>query len=136
MKICFPVESDKGLDSKVFGHFGSAPVFVVYNTETKAIDKIDNQDLGHIHGMCNPLKALDGNKVDVVIVGGIGAGAIKKLNEMGTKIYKSFEVTIKENLELFENNALSELTAKHACGGHAGGGCGHNHNHGDFPIIP
>ena len=29
MKMCFPVESDQGLESKVFGHFGSAPVFVV-----------------------------------------------------------------------------------------------------------
>jgi predicted Fe-Mo cluster-binding NifX family protein len=134
MKICFPVESDKGLDSEVFGHFGSAPIFIVFNTETKTIDTINNQDLGHVHGMCNPLKALDGNKVDVVIVGGIGAGAIKKLNQMGTKIYKSSKATIKDNLELFENKALSELTAKHACGGH-GGDCGHNHNHGDFPIV-
>jgi predicted Fe-Mo cluster-binding NifX family protein len=40
MKICFPVESDKGLDSEVFGHFGSAPTFVVFDTEAKSIDTI------------------------------------------------------------------------------------------------
>ena len=45
MKICFPVESDKGLDSEVFGHFGSAPIFVVFDTETKSTDTINNQDL-------------------------------------------------------------------------------------------
>ncbi len=83
MKICFPVESDKGLDSDVFGHFGSAPIFVAFDTLTKSIDTISNQDLGHAHGMCNPLKALDGKMVDVIIVGGIGAGAINKLNGMG-----------------------------------------------------
>ena len=64
MKICFPVESDKGLDSEVFGHFGSAPIFVVIDTEANSIDTINNQDLGHAHGMCSPLKTLDG-KVDV-----------------------------------------------------------------------
>lgn len=132
MKICFPVESDKGLDSEVFGHFGSAPTFVVFNTETKSIDTINNQDLGHVHGMCNPLKALDGNSVDVVIVGGIGAGAIKKLNAMGTKIYKSSKTTIQGNLELFESNTLSELTVEHSCGGHTGS-CGHGDS--DFPVA-
>ncbi len=58
MKICFPVELDKGLESEVYGHFGSAPVFVVFDTEAKSISTINNQDLGHTHGMCNPLKAL------------------------------------------------------------------------------
>ena len=60
MQICFPVEIDKGLDSDVFGHFGSAPFFVVFDTENKSIHTINNQDLGHVHGMCNPLKALNG----------------------------------------------------------------------------
>ncbi len=29
MKICFPVEQHEGLESQVYGHFGSAPSFVV-----------------------------------------------------------------------------------------------------------
>ncbi len=134
MKICFPVESDKRLDSEVFGHFGSAPIFVVFDTETKAVDTIDNQDLGHVHGKCNPLKALDGNIVDVVIVGGAGKGAINKLNKAGIKIYKASKTSIQDNLELFEKNSLSELTVEHACGGH-GGSCGHDHGNSDFPIV-
>ncbi len=89
MKICFPVKSDKGLDSEVFDHFGSAPIFVVFDAETKSIDTINNQDLGHAHGMCSPLKALDGKMVNVIVGGGIGAGAINKLNAMGIKIYNA-----------------------------------------------
>lgn len=124
MKVCFPVESDKGLESEVYGHFGSAPVFVVFDTESKSIDAINNQDLGHTHGMCNPLKALDGKKVDAIVVGGIGAGAISKLNSMGIKVYKAAPGTIQANIELFANNTLSEIAKSHACGGHAGS-CGH-----------
>ena len=30
MKICVPVEVNNGLESRPFGHFGSAPMFVVY----------------------------------------------------------------------------------------------------------
>jgi len=124
MKICFPVESDNGLDGEVFGHFGSAPLFVVFDTNEKATSTINNQDLGHVHGKCNPLKALNGKKVDAVIVGGIGAGAINKLNGMGIKVYKASKGSIQENLDLFETNTLAEMTIEQACGGHDGG-CNH-----------
>ena len=124
MKICFPVEIDKGLDSDVFGHFGSAPFFVVFDTQAKSINTINNQDLGHVHGMCNPLKALNGKMVDTIVVGGIGAGAINKLNAMGIKVFKASGGSVQENLGLFESNTLAEMNVKHACGGHDGG-CGH-----------
>ena len=124
MRICFPVESDKGLGSEVYGHFGSAPIFVVFDTATKSIDTINNQDLGHKHGMCSPLKALNGKTVDAVVVGGIGAGAINKLNAMEIKAYRASKGTVQDNIGLFESNTLFEMTIEHACGGHAGE-CGH-----------
>ena len=34
MKICFPVQNDNGIESTVYNHFGSAPVFVVFDTDT------------------------------------------------------------------------------------------------------
>jgi len=128
MKICFPVESDKGLDSEVFDHFGSAPMFVVFDTEAKSIDTIKNLDLSHDHGMCSPLKALGGKMVDIIVVGGIGAGAITKLNGMGIKVYKASKGTVHNNIELFENNTMPEITLEHACDRHAGG-CGHKKRH-------
>jgi len=124
MKICFPVEIDRGLGSDVFGHFGSAPFFVVFDTQAKSIHTINNQDLGHVHGMCNPLKALNGKMVDTIVVGGIGAGAINKLNEMGIKVFKAHQGSVQDNLALFEADSLTEMTVQHACGGHDKG-CGH-----------
>ena len=79
MKICVPVEVNNGFESRPFGHFGSAPMFVVYDLESGDLSTINNCDLGHEHGMCQPIKALAGNVVDAVIVGGIGQGAIAKL---------------------------------------------------------
>ena len=126
MKICFPVEADQGLESKVYGHFGSAPTFVLFDTETRTVGTINNQDLGHEHGQCNPVKALDGKMVDAIIVDGIGAGAINKLNAMNIKVYSAAKNTVQENIGLFENNQIIELTKKDACGGHShGGDCNH-----------
>ena len=123
MKLCFPVKSDNGLESVVFNHFGSSPLFIVFNTDTKEANLINNQDLGHIHGMCNPFKALNGEIVDNIIVGGIGAGAIRKLNSMGIKVYRASADSIRRNIELFENNSLAELSIDDACTHH--GDCDH-----------
>ncbi|MCG8616038.1 MAG: diguanylate cyclase [Desulfobacterales bacterium] len=130
MKLCFPVKTDNGLKSKIFGHFGSAPCFVVFDTEDASIFTINNQDLGHVHGQCNPMKALDGQVVDVVVVGGIGAGAIRGLNNKGITVYKAGEGDIETNIQHFKDEALTEMTMAHTCGGH-GDECGHHH--GDAP---
>ena len=124
MKICFPVEVDNGLESQVFGHFGSAPFFVVFETQEKTISTINNQDLGHVHGQCNPMKALNGKMMDAIVVGGIGGGAITGLNNMGIKVYKAAKANIKDNIKLFEAGSLMEMTMAHTCGGHLGG-CAH-----------
>ena len=34
MKVCIPVEENKGLDSKPYVHFGSSPIFVVCDLES------------------------------------------------------------------------------------------------------
>jgi len=123
MKLCFPIEANNGVESIVFGHFGSAPIFYIYDTDTGVNEIIDNQNLGHAHGMCSPLQALNGKTIDAIVVGGIGAGAINKLNMMGIKVYIAKEDTIQKNIELFNNQSMPEITLDHACNQH--GGCGH-----------
>jgi len=78
MKVCFPVQNNDGVQSMVFDHFGSAPMFLIVDTETRTLAVINNRDQHHAHGSCNPLKALDQQTVDAVIVGGIGGGALRK----------------------------------------------------------
>ena len=124
MKVCFPVQKDEGMESQVYNHFGSAPVFILVNTEEKSVQRINNKDLNHVHGACNPIMALDGQKVDALVVGGIGGGALMKLNAMGVKVFGAEAQTVKENLELFKANKLREISMDHSCQAHAGG-CGH-----------
>lgn len=124
MKVCFPVQSDEGVESQVYNHFGSAPVFIVIDTEETEIQRVNNRDLHHVHGACNPVMALGGQKVDALVVGGIGGGALMKLNSMGVKVYGVEARTVKENLGLLQENKLQEISMDRSCRAHEGG-CGH-----------
>ena len=44
MKVCFPVENDNGMDSMVYAHFGSAPLFILYDSETNELEVINNSE--------------------------------------------------------------------------------------------
>ena len=125
MKVGFQVERAEGMESKVYGHFGSAPAFVVVDTEKNEALTIQNQDLHHIHGACNPIGALDGHQIDFLVVGGIGGGALGKLNALGIKVYGAGADIIRENLQLIKKNGLQELTMDHSCRAHQGG-CGND----------
>ena len=123
MVLCFPVENDNGIESMVYGHFGSAPMFITYNSETNELSKISNQDQNHVHGQCSPIQALNGKVVDAIVVGGIGAGAINKLNAMGIKVFRASEDTVQSNINLFKSQSLPEIRLNDACNQH--GGCSH-----------
>lgn len=126
MRIAFPVQDDIGIDSVVYNHFGSAPVFVIVERETSSVVSVSNRDRHHTHGACNPMRALDDQRIDAVVVGGIGAGALTKLNRMGIKVHRSVAATVRENLVLFGAGGLPVIELQGSCGGHgAGGGCAH-----------
>jgi predicted Fe-Mo cluster-binding NifX family protein len=127
MKVCFPVQKDDGVESIVYGHFGSAPAFIVVDTEIDKSVTVNNRDLNHVHGACNPIQAIGGLMPDAVVVGGIGAGAITGLNAKGIKVYRSTAETVKQNLDLLKESKLPELSVQNACAGHTQGqgGCGH-----------
>jgi predicted Fe-Mo cluster-binding NifX family protein len=124
MKVGFAVQRNEGIESRVYDHFGSAPEFIIFDTEGKDVLTVNNKDLHHVHGACNPIMALDGKSVDAMVVGGIGAGAIAKLNALGVRVYQAGAPTVKENLSLLSENKLQELSVFNACRAHQDE-CGH-----------
>ena len=124
MRVCFPVKEVLAMESDVYGHFGSAPAFVVVDVETAEVSSINNGDLIHEHGQCNPIAALSGQRVDAVVTGGIGGGALAKLQGLGVRVYRAQAESVKDNLRLFRSGALAEFPAGHTCAGH-GGSCAH-----------
>ena len=124
MKIAFPVQVDQGLESQVYGHFGSAPSFVLLDSTNGEFETIGNTDAHHAHGQCQPMKALAGNPVDAVVVGGIGGGALMRLQSQGVRVFRAVEGSVKQNLEFIRSGKLPEFSVNMTCAGHHGqGGC-------------
>ena len=125
MNICVPVTEDKGLQSNVSAHFGSAPLFLIVDVESGACWAIPNRDLHHGHGMCQPLLSLAGEAVDGVVVGGIGKGALDKFQAANIRVYLSESPTVIATVTAFKAGFLREVTPAEACGHHGHGPHGH-----------
>lgn len=124
MNICIPVTEDKGPDSPVCAHFGSAPFFMIVDTETGDMRAVENRNEHHAHGMCQPLAGLAGENLGGMVVGGIGRGALMKLAAAGVDVYMSSEETVGKTLGALKSGRLEKATLDMACGGHARGPCG------------
>jgi predicted Fe-Mo cluster-binding NifX family protein len=135
MNLCIPVERDSGLASEVCPHFGSAPCFLIIDTDSGACRAIANtvhqQGRG---GGCAPLHLLAGEAVDAMVVGGIGMGALNKLRAANIRVLVSRLQTVKETVDAFKAGTLESVGDDMACAGHGpqghghgAGGCGGNH---------
>ena len=120
MKICIPTEEPMGLDSVAYGHFGSAPYFLIYDSETKEIEVLNNNEAEHEHGQCNPVTPLKDKGVQAVVVAGMGARALQNLQSIGITAYRiengTKVQTIIENLDL---NKLEKLAVENCCQSHS-----------------
>ena len=132
MNICIPVNADEGLASPVCAHFGSAPFFMIVDTESGACRALPNRNQHHAHGICQPLAALAGEQLDAIVVGGIGMGALNKLLAGGLRVYQAQHPTVEMTLAALKADQLPGMTPAGACGHHGQGhgqGPGHGHQH-------
>lgn len=118
MKICLPTVGKKGLSEMVYNHFGSAQYFTIYDTESKNIQIVENDNEHHNHESCQPLGIISEYNVDAIMTNGMGRRAVQLLNEGGVKVYLLNGNTVNEAVKKFESNELVELTLENACGGH------------------
>ena len=132
MKVCFPVITEEGLDSKIYGHSASAPWFLIVDTGSMQSYVVANCDQNDLYGGCNPFMALRGLKLDGIVVGGIGDDALRAMNMCGFRVYQAESAAVRENATLFKQQLLPELEVMNSdkegtCSDQAGertcGGC-------------
>ncbi len=122
MNLCIPVEEDLGLKSLVCPHFGSAPLFLIVDTDSLACRAVVNGNLHHGHGMCAPLQSLSGEQLDGMVVGGIGMGALQKLMAAGIQVFMAQHPTAEETVQAWKAGRLQLVQPGQACAQH-----GHQH---------
>jgi predicted Fe-Mo cluster-binding NifX family protein len=124
MRICIPVLENKGLESRVSQHFGSAPAFLIVDAASGQCRAIANNNSHHQHGMCQPLAAIAGESVDSIVVGDIGMGALMKLQAANIAVFRADCLTAGETLDAFRAGTLRAVSPETACGHH-----GQQHGH-------
>ena len=122
MNICIPVTEDNGTASPVSRHFGSAPLFLIVDTDSGACRAVPNRNQHHSHGMCMPRASLAGERIEGMVVGGIGMGALSKLAASGIQVFLSEHATVGETLAAFKAGTLKTMSPDMACARH-----GHGH---------
>ena len=122
MRIAIPVFSNDGEASEVYGHFGSAPCFIIFDTVKKACEAVDNGDSEHAHGTCMPLASFEGRNIDAIVTGGMGLRVLQKVSEAGLKAYRSSEgMTVSDVARSLQAGTLPEITVEGACSHHSCG---------------
>ncbi|UCG50270.1 MAG: NifB/NifX family molybdenum-iron cluster-binding protein [Phycisphaerales bacterium] len=118
MRICIPTTSDRGPDSNVHKHFGSAPYFTICDTETATFETIENTNGRHVHGACRPMARLAGSGIDAVVCRAMGRRALQQLNRNGLKAYRADASTVSQIVKMCADGAIEEMTAESACTNH------------------
>jgi predicted Fe-Mo cluster-binding NifX family protein len=121
VNICIPITNDEGLESPVCAHFGSAPAFLIVDTDSGACRAVTNANQHHGHGMCAPLSSLQGERIDAMVVGGIGAGAMAKLAAAGIAVHLAGHATVRETVAAFRAGTLPVMGSDMACAHHGQG---------------
>ncbi len=100
MKIGFPTGSNKGLEAKVYEHFGRAPYFTIVSVEGNRI--VDVEVLENIaresHEPGTIPRMLADRGVNIVVTAGIGWRARENFNKMGIKVLTGAKGYVKDVL--------------------------------------
>jgi len=129
MKLAISSVENKGLKSQLSPVFGRCPYFVVVeieNKETKNVKTIKNTAAAQMGGAGITAAQLIGNEgVKVVITGAAGPRAFQVFQQLGIKVLRGIEGTVKQNIEVYLDGKLQEITTPGPMGfGGAGFGQG------------
>ena len=119
-RIAVPSIGSGGLDGQRAGHFGHCDVFTfvdVEEGEIKSVSTLMNQD--HVQGGCMvPVNLLAQNKVNALIVGGIGMRPLMGFKQVGIEVYYDVErPEIRPVVEDLISGKLPIIEDSQVCGG-------------------
>lgn len=112
MKIAVTASNNNGYESKVNKHFGRSPFFAIVDTEVEEIDLIKNSAAQARSGAgVQAAQLISDQGVEVLLSGSVGPKAYTALSSGNIKMYITKDKTVREAVESFENNELSQLTS-------------------------
>ena len=115
MRICIPIQTDDGMSAMVNGHFGTAPYFLIYDSDADAFEVIANAEEHHNHGRCSPMNIVKAQNVDTLVCVGMGVRAVQQLHIAGLKVYKVEMMSAEDAIGKLTDGVLKEISIDDAC---------------------
>ncbi len=102
----------KELDSLVDSRFGRAPYIVLFNSEDSTIEAHSNSvNLNQAMGAgIQTANFVASHNVEVLITGNCGPKAFRVLNAAGIQVYSCLTGTVREAIDLYNEDKLKKLT--------------------------
>lgn len=117
MIVGIPTLGRNGLSEHVSPHFGRAPTFTLYNTDTGNVSIVDNTS-EHMGGRGKPPETLEKYNVDVMLCSGLGPRAVHMFESYGIRVFVNASGTVQDTITAWKNNQLPEATDENACKNH------------------
>ncbi|MFX1519379.1 MAG: NifB/NifX family molybdenum-iron cluster-binding protein [Promethearchaeota archaeon] len=117
MRISVPSMGTKGLAEEVSPHFGRAPIFTIYDTETEKVEVVPNTST-HMGGQGYPPELMHVNRVDIMLCSGLGPRAVQMFEQLGIRVYVGAMGTVKTTIDAWKNGTLQEATDENVCKEH------------------
>jgi predicted Fe-Mo cluster-binding NifX family protein len=118
VKLCITARGQT-LDAAIDQSFGRAPYFLFVDSETEAIETVENKPGAHGAGV-QAAELVAGKKASVVITGNMGPNAYRGLSAAGIEVYTGAQGKVRD---AFEDYRAGRLTcAEGPTGGRHGGG--------------
>jgi predicted Fe-Mo cluster-binding NifX family protein len=102
----------------VYGHFGSAPFFALFDTDAHDLSIVSNTLEKHDHGQCMPVDAIKKTGAGAVLCKGMGMRAANLLLGAGITPYIVDAMTVSEAISRYNKNAVTVMNATNACQHH------------------
>lgn len=98
-------------ESKIASQFARAPWFMIYDSETRDWQPVDNSEVAGKAGGAGreAAEALARRGVKIVVTGQCGPNARRALSSAGIKIFEASDRTVREALRDYEARRLREL---------------------------
>ena len=119
-RIAIPSMQAGGLEGKRSGHFGHCDTFTLVDVKDGTIEKVTtiaNQD--HVQGGCMvPVNLLAANRVNALVVGGIGMRPLMGFRQAGIDVYHDDQrPDIRPVVEDLIAGKLTAISNDQVCGG-------------------
>lgn len=114
MRIALPVD-ESNEETKICISFGRAPYFLIYDTEKKEKEYMENKAASSPGGAgIKAAQFLVDQKADVLLTPRCGENAAEVLKEAGVKLYKTKDTSVDKEINLYLEGKSEILDEVHA----------------------